>query len=58
MATTFLELGPKSASVTILLAHGAGAPMHPPDASDRTRTQKEFDGVYDLLLASGCHRLS
>ncbi len=30
MPTEFLELGPESASATILFAHGAGAPMHSP----------------------------
>ena len=30
MPTEFLELGPKSARATILLAHGAGAPMDAP----------------------------
>jgi len=30
MATEFLELGPTSARATILLAHGAGAPMDSP----------------------------
>lgn len=30
MPTKFLELGPKSASATILFAHGAGAPMDSP----------------------------
>ncbi len=33
MPTDFVELGPKTASATILLAHGAGAPM---DASGMT----------------------
>ncbi|WP_170334946.1 alpha/beta family hydrolase [Ruegeria arenilitoris] len=30
MPTDFVELGPKAASTTILLAHGAGAPMDAP----------------------------
>ncbi len=30
MPTDFVELGPKAASATILLAHGAGAPMDAP----------------------------
>lgn len=45
----------------VLLTRGrAGTAIFIPrgDGADRTRTPEEFDGIYDVLLASGCSRLS
>ncbi len=45
----------------VLLTRGrAGTVIFVPDgdANDNTQIPKEFDGIYDVLLASGCQRLS
>jgi Schlafen group 3, DNA/RNA helicase domain len=45
----------------VLLTRGrAGTVIYVPvgDETDSTRNPKEFDGIFDVLLASGCRRLS
>ena len=43
MPIDFLELGPKTASITILLAHGAGAPMDSPGMTAIAQALAEQD---------------